>query len=473
MAKKNKIIIAALITVMVGGGGYVLISGIRNTSKNMAMMTSSYSVIEAGENDLSKTISASGSVIGNGTVDITTKLTCEVSEVKVSLGDHVKKGDVLCVFDDTQLQDSYDELKKQISTADKKTDSTHEKNARDLKNAKAKKETSVARAQRAVNKAISERDKAYADYNKKVDEYNSHLNDPPAEDGMGYDLETASAALDQLYEGLSAYDDAVTTAQDAYTDTVEQCDEAIQAIQDLIDAEEFESTDESEKQLKELKEQLDSCTITAPQDGVITALNVNEGTIPSSASLMTIVNTDKTVIELTLRETDITRIEEGMAAEVTSKVLPDEKLPAKITRIVNVLSAGDAMDAAAGTASDGGYKVEVTLDSPNDTLLIGMSASVEITLTDTGKKLSVPYSGIVEEDDKQYVYVATPDKDSGKKGPKTYTVKKTEITTGVESDFYTEVVSGDIKDGDLIVENPQGDEISQPVEDGGRIIVNE
>ncbi len=467
MAKKNKIIIAVLIAVVVGGGGYMAYSTVTSVKNTMSSMGGGmYSVIEAGENDLSKTISTSGKVIGNGTVDVTTKLTAEVNEVNVSIGDHVKKGDVLCVFDSTELQEKYDSLEKQKNNSDKKTENSHEKNERDLKAAKKKKTTAVSRAQRALNKAIKERDDAYKKYNDLVDEYNSHLNDPPAEDGEGYDFATKDAEIDTLYEGLAAYDEAVTAAQDSYDDTVETWDESIQEIQDLIDSEEFTDEDESQKELDELAEQLEECTVKAPQDGVITALNVNEGTIPQSSSLMTIVNTDKTVIELTVKETEITQIAEGMTAIVTSKVVPDEKMPAKITRIVNVLSSDEA---ALGSEGDSGYKVEVTLDENSDKLLIGMSASVEITLDPVGEKLSVPYSGVITEDDKSYVFVAKPDKEN--KGM--YTAKKVEITTGAESDFYTEVKGGDIKEGDLIIENPQGDDLLMPVEDGGRIMVNE
>ncbi len=391
MAKKNKIIIGVLIALVVAGGGYTAYSTVAGVKSSMAAMGGKYSVIEAGENDLSKTISNSGKVIGNGTVDVTTKLTAEVSEVNVSIGDHVKEGDVLCVFDDTEIREKYNSLKKRIKNSDKKTESSHEKNERDLETAKTKKEVAVSRAKRAYNKAVKERDAAYSKYNSLVNEYNSHLSDG---EESNYDFATADAQIDSLYDSLSTYDDAVTTALDSYNDTIEQWDETIQGYQDVIDAEKYDDEDEDQKELKDLKEQLEQCTVTAPQDGVITALNVNEGTIPSSASLMTIVNTDKTVIELTVKETEITQIAEGMEAVVTSKVLPDEKMPAKITRIVNVISS-DA--SAMGEGGDGsGYKVEVTLDTTSEKLLIGMSASVEITVDAVGEKLSVPYSGVIE-----------------------------------------------------------------------------
>ena len=216
--------------------------------------------------------------------------------------------------------------------------------------------------------------------------------------------------------------------------------------------------------MDKLQEQIDQCQVYAPQSGIITALNVNEGSLPSAPTLMTIVNTDRTVIELTVKETDITKISEGMKATVTSKVLPDEEFSAKITRIVNVISSNPA-----ATEQSGGYKVEVTLDQPNDKLLIGMSATVDVVTKDVGEKLSVPYSGIYEEDDgSKYVFVAT--KANDEQGG--YEVSKKKIVTGEESDFYVEVTGGEVKSGDLVVEQPDSDEL-MPVEEGARIQVNE
>lgn len=319
MAVKKKAIIIPVVIALIAGGS---IYGIGTVSKkaNEAMLANmKYSVVPAGVNDLSQTISTTGKVIGNGTVDVTTKLNCTVSEVKVSLGDQVNEGDLLCVFDSAELQEEYDSLAAQLDTSDRKTLTDHDKNIRDLESAKTKKTTALNRAQRTIDKAVKARDNAYNDYNDLVNEYNSALDNGDE----FYDYDGVNIRLDTMYDALSGYDEAVTAAYDAYSDTRDQCDDAIQALQDVIDAEEFDSTDSVQKQLDKLADQIEQCNVYAPKDGIITALNVSEGSIPMSSSIMTIVGTDKTVIELTLKETDITKISEGMEAKVTSKVLPD------------------------------------------------------------------------------------------------------------------------------------------------------
>ncbi|WP_294487565.1 biotin/lipoyl-binding protein, partial [uncultured Ruminococcus sp.] len=212
MAVKKKAIIIPLVALLVvGGGAYGLISMAKSTQESM-LANMRYTVVPAGQNDLSETISTTGSVIGNGTVDVTTKLNATISEVKVSLGDVVKEGDLLCVFDTTELQEDYNDLKKQLENSDKKTQSGHDKNARDLESAKTKKQTALDRAQRAIDKAIKERDDGYEKYNKLVGEYNAAID---AGDEF-YNYDAVNATLEQLKPGLTALDDAVTTAQEAY-----------------------------------------------------------------------------------------------------------------------------------------------------------------------------------------------------------------------------------------------------------------
>lgn len=465
MAIKKKAIIIPVVIALLAGGGIFAGASLMNT-QNSAVYESGYSVIPAGKNDLSQMISATGKIIGSDTVDVTTSLNAEVSQVNVRVGDYVSKGDILCVFDSTELQAEYDLLKNQIDTLERKADSSHEKNQRDLANTQFRKQDALNRAQRDIDKAVKAKDDAYNAYNKLLDEYNSHIGEEYSEGEIPYDFESVNAQLETMYAQLPSYDDAVTAANDAYTDVEIQYDDMIRSIQDLIDAEEFDDNSDSEKQLEKLAEQLEQCTVYAPQSGIITALNVNEGTIPSSASIMTIVNTDKTIIELTLKETDITRISEGMSAIVTSKVVPDEKMSAEISRIVNVMSSDEQ---SFFSEDNSGYKVEVTLDEPNEKLLLGMSASVDIVLSDIGERLSVPYSGIVTEDNGSYVYIAVPNNDESG----SYTVKKVSIIPGKESDFYTEAAGGEVREGDLVIENPGGDGTLPPVSDGERIFINE
>ncbi|MBQ1432264.1 MAG: biotin/lipoyl-binding protein, partial [Ruminococcus sp.] len=144
MAIKKKVIVIPAVALVLAGGGLYACSSLSKMSQNLPGME--YTVVKASKNDLSQMISTTGKVIGNGKVDVTTKLTCTVAEVKVSLGDHVKEGDVLCVFDSTDLEEEYESLKKQLSNSDLKEEDGHNKNERDLQAAQTKKQTAIERA---------------------------------------------------------------------------------------------------------------------------------------------------------------------------------------------------------------------------------------------------------------------------------------------------------------------------------------
>jgi len=456
MAVKKKAIIIPVVVAVLAGGGLYACNAMTKAANESMMANSKYTVIPAGQNDLSKVISTTGKVIGNGTVDVTTKLNCSVSKVNVSLGDMVKEGDLLCEFDSTELQEEYDALKKQMDNSDKKEKSDSSRNQRDLESAKAKKEAALARAQREIDNARNKEAEVVNEHNDLADKLNNNLLSEE-------EIPAAQARYDALHESLPALETAIISAEDSYSDVESQWDETIQKLQDVIDGEAFDSGSDDQKKLDKLSEQIEQCKVYAPQSGIITVLNVNEGSVPSAPSIMTIVNTDKTVIELTVKETDITKIAEGMKAKVTSKVIPGEEFSASITRIVNVVSTETTADGV-----ETGYKVEVTLDETNDQLLIGMSASVDVTIDEVGEKLSVPYSGIIEEDGAEYVYVAEPanDDEGG------YIARKKKVVKGAESDFYVEVKSGEVKSGDLIIEDPEGGDLPE-VSDGARVQVNE
>ena len=58
------------------------------------------------QQDLSASIHASGQVESASVVEVTTEVTSRVVQLNVALGDHVKRGDVLCVLDDSEITET-------------------------------------------------------------------------------------------------------------------------------------------------------------------------------------------------------------------------------------------------------------------------------------------------------------------------------------------------------------------------------
>lgn len=427
--------------------------------------------------DIENYISVSGNVEGSNIVKVTSDLNNKVKELNVEVGSSVKAGDILCIFDSTDLQNEYDTLKASFDKTGEKQQNLHDINQRTLNNAYTDKEDAVAQAQRAINNAVTARDNAYAKYNnlahKKDELYNQYLSYYNAAYSGEYDemaekqAEVAYSQYSQteaeystLGEQLSTYDNAVQDARDAYNRTVKTADQAIQNAKDSIDAEKFDSDSSTQSQLDKIKEKIDKCTVKATTDGIVTAIDVAEGSFPSASSIMTIEDNSQLRIKVQINESDILNVHEGQKAVITTTATGDKEFIGKVDRVVNIFS-GQLSNAITGEASGGGYSAEITIDDTDNVLLIGMSAKVKIILDEKPNVIAVPYDAIVEEDDGTFsVFIA-----QGSEGA--YTAKKIKVETGMEANYYTEITSSTIKEGDIIITTPA------LVTDGGPVTLDE
>ncbi len=415
--------------------------------------------------DIENYISVSGTVEGSNMVKITSDLNTKVKSLNVEVGSLVKEGDILCIFDSSDLQQEYDALKESLDNSDQRSQTQHEINQRALNNAQTDKQTALDQAQRTINKAVEARDSAYSKYSqlqtkvndlyvKSVDLYNAVYAGGDA-DEMTYQqyltaqqqYEAAQAEYEALGEQLSSYDSAVVEAQEAYTIAERSANAAIQAAQDVINAEKFDTDSSIQNQLDKLQERIDKCEVRAPRSGIITALSVAEGSIPTTDAIMTIEDSSALHINVTVNEADILNVKEGQKAVITATATGEKEFTGKVDRVVNISSQG--VNPYTGESQNNGYTAEITLDPSDSQLLIGMNAKVRIILDEKKDVIAVPYDAIIEEDDGSFsVFVA---EDNGD----TYTAKKHSIEKGLETNYLTEIVSSDIKDGDLIITEPK------------------
>lgn len=135
-SKKRIIIILVVAVVLIA----VVVSLVRCGSNVAGAIESAVSMEQAlplEEQDLSNAINATGTVESQNVYSVTTDLTCKVKELKVALGDHVEAGDVLCVFDDSDVREQIATLEEQVSASDQlaaKQNQIAERNLQDAKN---------------------------------------------------------------------------------------------------------------------------------------------------------------------------------------------------------------------------------------------------------------------------------------------------------------------------------------------------
>ncbi len=237
------------------------------------------------------------------------------------------------------------------------------------------------------------------------------------------------------YESLESAYDTAQNAYDAAEQTYEQCQDSLsQAEEQLEQAEEQLSEASTSDTLEDLQSQLEECELKANQDGTITALNVTVGSSVSSMNAVaTISSLDSLKVSITIAEADINTAEIGMSCYITSDA-SDETLDGTLTQI----------DPVAGES--GSFGAEVTVDTVSESLHIGMNASVEIIVSTTEGVYSVPIDAVGNDDDGSgdYVYRQT-----GGEGTD-MTFEKIYVTTGESNDYYIEISSDELSDGDVI-----------------------
>jgi len=191
--------------------------------------------------------------------------------------------------------------------------------------------------------------------------------------------------------------------------------------------------------------------VVAPFAGVITARNVDAGTLVGTAggvsgtltaatgsapgSLFTLVQTDTLSVYVTVPEDNAAAVAIGKPAVVTVPALPGDTLLGRVAR-----TAG-ALDATART-----LLTEVRVANPTGAFLPGMYAQVQLVLGAGTPPLRVPATALVIRDGPPQVVTVGPDS----------TVRYQTVTIGRDLGSWVEVTGG-LAEGSVVVVNPADD----------------
>lgn len=410
--KKKKVliivlVIVALLAVLIG-------TAVHNMTKAVEMVMNTVEVEPVQLRDLSDTISLKGTIAGASSTNVTSKAVAEITAMNVQVGDIVQEGDVLCTLDSASIEEKIADIEKSVSNAQAVSSINSQQTQTAVQQALEDQETQLASAQRQV-------DDAQTNYNVAETQYNNGEIDFPT---------------------LLASKRALESAKASYDATLESTNRAIENAQLQVELDKYKDSDASSKDtLDSLREQLADCEVVAPCSGVVTSVNVRVGDINGEkVTILTIEDTSSLKLVATVDEADILKLQEGMAATVTADATGEEKINGTVSRVVQVKS-----QSTGGTdATAGGYSVEITID--NKDLLIGMAAKAKVMLKEKGEVLAIPYDLIqYDEDGNAFVLVA----EAGEDGSATAVRKNIEV--GEEVDYYTEIIGGDLKEGDMLI----------------------
>lgn len=248
------LIVAALLTV----GFLVIRSKAKQAMAALAELTEETAYVE--RRSIQSSISSTGEIISDNTRNITAALTgYEVLTVNVAVGDIVAEGDVLCVFDTEDLEDSLEDAEKALSAARTQSKVSVNNAERALEMAIETKNYQIETAARNVINAHDGYEKAYDSY----DELRSQAN-------------SAKAAVDAAKAELDAVSHPVedTAEYKAWTDAQEKYNQALASYNGFIDDPEKSEADNAAAKQQLLTEVTNAETALAATEVSLNSLNL-------------------------------------------------------------------------------------------------------------------------------------------------------------------------------------------------------
>ena len=190
-----------------------------------------------------------------------------------------------------------------------------------------------------------------------------------------------------------------------------------------------------ETRLTIAKSRLESPTIKAPFSGVVTALPTQTGDVVQiGTKAVQLDNLADLHLDVQISEIDIPQVGIGQPAQLVFDAYFESTFNGEITEISPV-----------GTSVQGVVEYTVTLRMLDADVRIrsGMTAAVTILVEEIEDVFVIPNDAIVSDNGQDVVYV--------RRGGDYEAVP---VTLGSFSDFYSEVIEADIREGELIVLNP-------------------
>jgi len=223
---------------------------------------------------------------------------------------------------------------------------------------------------------------------------------------------------------------------------------------------------QAEAALREMRDQLAKTIFTAPMDGKVTRLNVEEGetviigTMNNPGSLVLTIS-DLSVIEAVVQvdETDVARISLGDSATVRIDAFPGRHFVGRVSRIGNsAITAPTQQTAGQQAAID--FEVVITLDPTDSPLRPDLSATADVVVEQRPHALSVPIIAMTVREDRDST--EGPASQGERQEPReiegVFTIAGgrvtfTPVTLGIAGQEYFEVLSG-LAEGDSVVAGP-------------------
>jgi HlyD family secretion protein len=504
----KKWIIIAVVAIVLGVIGYLAYS-YYNQTQDRQTAQASYETVELEIGSLTSTIGATGTVRSKQSADLAWKTSGTVGNVHAFVGDQVESGETLSELEQTSLSQNVILAQADLVNAQQQLDNLLNSQTQSAQALKAVEDAEQALedahnpelAQARALQAIADAEKAVEDAQRRVNSLYTIA------DNLDIDIAKAELALaeknldraEDLYEpyenkpetnlrraqllsnlakAQQQYDNAVRTLN-AMTGTGSAIDKAVAdanlatAQAQLLEAQrEYERVKggatpgditlfearlaDAEREWQRLKDgpttediasaqarvaaaeaTLSQAWIEAPFTGTITIAEPNIGDqVGPNTFAFRLDDLSTLYVDLDVSEIDINQVAPGQQVTLTFDAIRGKEYNGEVVEVGLI-----------GTEIQGvvTFVVTIELTDADADIRPGMTSAVDIVVSRTDEALLVPNQAIRTNEGMQVVFILD---SSGKLTP-------VAIKLGASSSTLSEVLGGDLKEGDRIVINPK------------------
>ncbi len=410
MKKRRTLIIVGLVVILIAAGGVYFATRQQASSQSgLSQFLASAQKATVVRTNLMTSVDTSGSVLPATTVQLAFGTSGTVSDLPVKVGDLVKKGQMLAALDQTDLQLKVTQA-QQAYVAQQITYS----------NTVQADPAQVLSAQASYNSALSAYSSALHSYsnlglqqttqcaqltsaqntlNQAQTAYDRLANDHQAKNYMSADWGPFQKVVNDLTNAQAAYDVALANCNIAKTSLNDSSVRAAQAqaqnakttLDNLTSPRAEKLTqaaaqlEQSRLALEQAQQNLANATLTAPFDGVVTAVNIALGSSGGTSDAIELADNSQLHVNVLVDETQVAGVKPGQETQLTLDSMPGITLTGKV----------ESIDPA-GTISQGvvNYNVRVNLDPTTAPVRIDMTANASIVEATHENVLAVPNAAV-------------------------------------------------------------------------------
>jgi HlyD family secretion protein len=408
--------------------------------------------------DLVAIVGATGIVEAKQSAELNWETTGRVENVYVSVNDSVEAGDLLAELVDNTLpqsvilaqadlvsaQRALDELinsntesavaytdlleaEQELKEAEEERDKWNYNNASDIRVEAARAEflkaEEILKTEELAFEAFAEIDDSDPEKIKAEESFEEvKLDREKALRNLNYIL--GKAYTQKVAEDYADYDVAFAKLEDAQR--------AWDRVKDGPNADDIKA---AQAKVAAAEATVSLSRIEAPFNGIVTKAEPSVGDeVANGMSGFRIDDLSDLYVDVEISEVDINRISVGQKAELTFDAIIGETFQGIIVEVSSVgIDSGSGVD----------FLVTLEIIDPTDLVRPGMTAAVNIIVSEIEDVLYVPNRAVRLKENERVIYLL-----------KNGDIQEVVVQFGSSSDISSEIISGEVEEGDLIVLNP-------------------